>query len=316
MKNNKFVRYSFMIVAGYIVLNAKNIAAQHQEFQMPPQFAQFFNGGIPFGYNGGYNAGYDPRTGRKLSYAEIAKRSIEDGAARAISDTTRITVSNGISFVPSLIKSFGLMWGAFFYRLLYGSRGLTSGSLRLLGEEINRAVHRYTVKSYASNDRVQRLNAIGQELGGDVRDTHWEQYKTKIKRAIDAAQAALMNSLPCYDSKFSTSGYLGKMIARCAQSFSSQDNEQISRLIVTTHSDLETLKNYITSFKSLKEVEQNIEHIKAWLTWTLGDLEQLGSLLDGEVSTSGRSAYRNGGAMTGQAANSQIAELLNAAAAN
>lgn len=315
MKNNKFVRFSFMIIAGYIFLNAQNIAAQQQEFQMPPQFAQFFNGGIPFSYNAGFSAGYDPRSGRKLSYAEIAKRSIEDGAARAISDTTRATVSTGISFVPSLIKRFGLMWGSFFYRLLYGSRGLTPASLKLLGEEINRAVQRYTVKSYASNDRVQRLNSIGQELGGDVRDIHWEQYKAKIKGAIDAAQAALMNSLPCYDSKFSKSGYLSKMIARCAQSFSSQDNEQISRLIVTTHTDLETLKNYITGFKSLKEVEQNIEHVKAWLHWTLGDLEQLGALLDGEASAPGRSSFRNG-AITGQVANSQIAELLNAAAAS
>jgi hypothetical protein len=248
---------------------------------------------------------------------DLTAYAMRDGAGRAISDTTRTTIGHGIAFIPSLIKNFGLMWGAFLYKLLYGSRGLSQASLKLISVEISRVVQPLTTKSYVSTDRVKRMNDIAQDMNNETQDENWERMKAKTIKVIDAAHSMLMTSLPCYDNKFIVSNGLSKLLARCAQTFSSLDTQQISRMITTTCNDLTTLKYYISQSKSLKDVELNTNHIKSWLALNLGNLEQLSALIEGETGMNlADRNYRNinnGGQMAmGQ---HQLSELLAAAAA-
>jgi hypothetical protein len=293
-----------IIITVCALMGIPQASAMNPQYQMPG--FRFSNGFYPMAGD---------HYGQFNTLQDLATHAMRDGAGRAISDTTRTTIGHGIAFIPSLIKNFGLMWGAFLYKLLYGSRGLSQASLKLISDEISRVVQPLTTKSYVSTDRVKRMNDIAQDMNNETHDDNWERMKIKTIKVIDAAHSMLMTSLPCYDNKFIVSNGLSKLLARCAQTFSSLDTQQISRMITTTCTDLTTLKDYINQCKSLKDVELNNTYIKSWLVLILGNLEQLSALIEGETSMAPRN-YRNTN-NSGQMAigQHQLSELLAAAAA-
>lgn len=238
---------------------------------------------MPVYYNNtDQNDRYYDKDGKFKPVTTIAGESLLIGVGNGIDRTTQDTISDGFSFIPSFLKRVGILTTVFIYKLAYGSRGLNSEVLGYDFEAINKVVDPYTKKTYGSNDRVKRMTEIDQAMNNDVKDKNWEKIQEKIIRIISNLESTLTKSLPCYNPKYSNVGIARRSLANLVYLFSTQDNEQISRGILSTLRDLKELKEYVSDFKSQKEVEQNTDNIKTWLNIVLLDIRQLMSLVNGD----------------------------------
>jgi hypothetical protein len=227
---------------------------------------------------------------KKYGVWDITTIGIKQGLQNALLDTTKSTAVHILKPIPQGAASFIAFIAAHIYRLSFGSRGLTWNDLAKVSNLIYSRCLPFTSVSAGSFDKKRRGELVGQDQQLLPQDTSWQEVQEALVQELYHAITFLRKALPCYDlnQAQNPSNGLKHIFARIIQSWSSQNNEQVSFYIIRTMFYIDKLIETIKSFRSFEEAQQKYEVTRRWLNYTCSSFEQVAFFLDNDEAGQSR----------------------------
>lgn len=216
------------------------------------------------------------------------------GVGRAISNGIEKSISELIYVVPNTIKFLYTAFTVRAAKIVTGSLGVTSKSVLILSNDINTKFNQFCFTKAAMQDRIKRAADIAIVTDENAVDVHWQTTQKYLNMSLDTACNYLKANIGSYDKTHEFVSFNPKLKKRSVtmwrrllislmHKFSIKNDDVIFNYMKQSIFDIESLKNYINSCKSYKDVENNADHIKKWVNALCGDLNSIASELDGEI---------------------------------
>lgn len=227
---------------------------------------------------------------------ENLKNLSGSGLGRAVSNAIEKSFGELISVVPNTIKALYSAITVRAAKIITGSLGVTSKSVLIFSNDINTKFNQFCFTKQAMQDRAKRAADIAVTTDETAVDTHWQITQKYLNMSLDTACNYLKANIGSYDKshefvtlniknkKYAVAKWR-KILISLMHKLSIKNDEVIFNYMKQAIFDIESLKNYLNSCKSYKDMENNVDHVKKWVNALCGDLNSIASELDGNIST-------------------------------